>query len=295
MSGRSWLVVGLLALSLLGCSVIGPFVPGASQTPAPKADQSAPPTTSRTPGPAGLTRPDLDGRQFLSTLVTRDGKTYQLAAGTRIRISFDGGTLGASGGCNLMSGDFRLDGDVLRISVLSMTEMGCDEPRMAQDAWLAEFLGSSPVVTLDGNELLLAGSATSIQLLDREIAEPDQPLVGTTWGLTTILDGASASSLPDSAMATLLFRADGTVDVYTGCNSGAGQFTVDGDQITIDQLVQTERACPGAAGEVDQAVLRVLRAGTFSYSIDAATLTLEADGHGLQYVAAMDVQQLEAP
>ncbi len=290
MSSRAWLVVGILSLSLVGCSVVGRFAPGGAPTSDPtKTDPTSPPAAIQSPAPVGLTMHDLDGRQFLSTLVTRNGKTLQLVSGTRIRIAFDGHNIGASAGCNSMSGEYRLEAGVVKVGMLATTEMGCDEPRMTQDTWLAAFLGSNPSLTLNTNEMVLATDNTTLQLLDREIAEPDQPLVGVTWGLTTILDADVASSVPGAAMATLLFSADGTVDVYTGCNSGGGHFTVDGDQITIDQLVQTAMACPGSAGEIEQAVLRVLKAGTLTYSIDAATLTLEADGHGLQYSAAIDV------
>ena len=290
MSSRAWLVVGILSLSLVGCSVVGRFAPGGAPTPDPtKTDPTSPPATIQSPVPIGPATNSLDGRQFLSTLVTRDGKTFQLVSGTRIRITFDGNSIGASAGCNSMSGDYRLAAGVLKVGMLSTTEMGCDEPRMTQDSWLAEFLGSNPSLTLTGNELVLATADTTLQLLDREIAEPDQPLVGITWGLTTILDADVASSVPGAAMATLLFDADGRLEIYDGCNSVDARYTLDGDQMTIQTLVQTEMACPGAAGDVEQAVLRVLKAGTLTYSIDAATLTLEADGHGLQYAAAIDV------
>ena len=45
-------------------------------------------------------------------------------------------------------------------------------------------------------------------------AEPDQPLTGITWGLTSILDNDTASSVPNGVMATLLFKDDGTVQIY---------------------------------------------------------------------------------
>ena len=42
-----------------------------------------------------------------------------------------------------MGGAYTIDGDQLTTSQMFMTEMACDEPRMAQDQWLAAFLQTS--------------------------------------------------------------------------------------------------------------------------------------------------------
>src|SRR6476469_5771426 len=135
----------------------------------------------------------------------------------------------------------------------------------------------------------LANATTRIDFQDREIAEPDQPLTMITWTLSSILDGDTASSVPQGAEATLLFKDDGTVEVAFGCNAGGGQYTVNGDTITFSQIVSTKMACLGAKGEVESAVTAVIHDGDVTFSIDHATLTLQTrDGHGLQYAAAVD-------
>ncbi len=230
-------------------------------------------------GPAG---PGLDGRAFLSVAVTDGGVARPLAPGTRIRLEFSDGRVGASAGCNIMGGDYRIEGDRLRIDGGAMTEMACDPERDAQDGWLFSFLGSGPTFTLSGDDLVLASGGTTIRLLDREVAEPDLALVGPTWVVESILSGDSVSSVPADVRATLGFTADGRVLVETGCNSGGGSVAIDATTLRIADLALTKRACAGAAGQTEAAVVAVLRAELVSYQIDADLLTLVGGSSGLQ-------------
>jgi len=270
----------LVALLMTGCTAVAP---GASPTPTP-----TPPSTSPSPSPTPTPPPaaGLDGRQFLSVDVTRDGQAFALVDGTRIRLTFDGGQLGAQAGCNTMSGTFHLDGDSLVVGSMATTEMGCNPGLHAQDEWLAALLGSGPTVALTGNDLLLSGADATISLLDREVAEPDQELVGPTWTLTSIVAGDAVASVPDGVSASLRFLPDGTVEVQPGCNMGSGTYAVDGDRIAFADIALTMMACGGAAGQVEGDVLAVLGAGVLDFSIDAGNLTLQAGNGGLIFSAA---------
>ena len=272
--------LGLASLTLLlvACSQ----VPGASPTPSPSP---APlPTPSPTP-PVGLV-----GRIFLSTGVTVDGAPFALADGTRIRLVFDNGTLSASGGCNIIGGDLDIDGDVLHFSGASMTEMGCEPARMAQDDWLVTFLTSNPTYVLDGFDLKLTSGTTVITLLDREIAEPDQPLTNLTWVLASFIDGDAVSSVPAGVSSQFTFADDGTFSANFGCNSGGGSYAVEGDTITFSDVVTTKMACGGAGGQVEAAVLTVIGSeDPITFAIDAGSLTLMTGSIGLQLSAATDL------
>ena len=281
----------LVALPIAGCSVApGAGSPGtgasASASPAPAASQAASPSSpTPPPSPSGTPPAGLAGREFLSTEV----RGHELVAGTRIRLTFDNANIGAQAGCNSLFGSYSLDGDALVVNQMGSTEMGCQPELMAQDSWLADFLASRPRLTLAGNELVLASDSVSIRLLDREVAQPDQPLVGITWGLTSIISGDSVSSVPFGITPSIMFAADGRVQVETGCNAGGGHYAVDGDQVHFGAIVMTDMACRGGAGEVDQAFRSVLSADSVSYSIDADSLTLQAGDAGLQFSAAVDV------
>jgi heat shock protein HslJ len=291
---RSPLALTAVALTLVACSVIGGR-PSSSPEPSSPPTPSASPVPSSTATPTGTPEPTpsayagLDGRQFVSVLVTENGKSRVLVPGTKARLTFSDGRVGASAGCNTMSGEYQVAGGKLVVGDLATTEMGCQPNLQAQDEWLAQLLGSRPEVALDGNNLVLTSGSTEATFLDREVAEPDQPLAGITWDLTTIIEGDIASSVPTGASATLLFTKDGQVQIDFGCNSGGGKYVVNGDVIEFSQIVSTDMACLGPKGDVEKAVTAVLNADKVTFSIDADTLTLKAGNNSLQYSGAMDV------
>jgi heat shock protein HslJ len=223
----------------------------------------------------------LDGRTFLGTSVVEGGEDRPLVADTEIRLTFNEGQLGASAGCNTFGGSFRVENGALIVEGGAMTEMGCDEDRAAQDEWLFAFLGNRPRVALSDNELVLTAGETVITLLDREVAEPDLALVGPTWTVDTIISGDAASSVPAGITATITFAEDGSMNIQTGCNSGAGHYTVEGDRIELSGIQQTLIGCDDARGAVEAAVIAVLGPGTATYAIESDSLTLMMGDHGL--------------
>ncbi len=220
----------------------------------------------------------VDGREFLSTAVTDKGIERPLVTGTRIRIGFKDARLTASAGCNTMSGAYRIDAGRLIVDQLATTEMGCDQPRMDQDQWLATFLGAKPNVRLADTTLALDGATTSIALLDRTITEPDLPLLGTTWTVESVFQGDTVSNLNVERPATLVFSADGRVQLFTGCNTGAASVAIDTAKLTMrfSEIVTTKRACQDNAGEVEQSVLTALRSEILSYRIQSSILEIRA-------------------
>lgn len=232
----------------------------------------------------------LTGHVYLSMAITENGAARPLVDGTRVRISIgeaeggnrDVGALVASAGCNSISGTYRIDGGRLAFDSAGMTEIGCDPQRHAQDDWLATFLASKPTVVVQGNGLTLDSGSIAMRLLDREIAEPDLNLVGPTWTVESILQGDAAMSVPHGATATLVFKADGTVDVDAGCNRGGGTWKLEGAGLAISSLAMTKMACAGPGAQLESSVLQVLGAGTLNAQIDASLLTITGGGAGLQ-------------
>ncbi|MCZ7536625.1 MAG: META domain-containing protein [Acidimicrobiia bacterium] len=227
---------------------------------------------------------DLDGRTFLSHTVTIGGRDRPLVDGTRITLTFDGGTVGASAGCNSMSGSYDLDGDVLRLGDLATTEMGCDPERHDQDQWLAGFLADSPEVRLSEPELTLTAGDSVVALVDREVAEPDAELVGTHWTLESIIDGDAASSVPAGVDATFEISDDGTVAVVFGCNSGGGSAEITDATLVFGQMAMTKMRCEEPAMQVEGSVVAVLT-GEVAYEIDADRLSMRNGESGLDWRA----------
>jgi len=214
----------------------------------------------------------------------RGDDEIDLVEATRISVSFAAGQIGIRAGCNIMGGSYAVDGDTLVTDALAMTEMGCDQARHEQDDWISTFFGQLPAIALSGDDLVLTVDDTVMTLLDREIADPDLPLAGTTWLVDSLLSGeGGASSVPVGAVSTFRFSDDGRVDIDTGCNIGGGHYEVDEEAGTIrfSDLVFTLRACTGAGGELEGAVSQVLAAQKLEFTVEARSLRLMAGPIGL--------------
>ncbi len=268
-------LAGAVSLALLGCG---------DDTLEPASPPATSPSSS-TPAPPP---PELDGREFLSVGGPgASATTISFVEGSRLRLSFEAGAVRAHAGCNSMSGAYRVEGGRLVVTELSRTEMGCSPDLMAQDDTIAQLLTAAPSVTLDGDRLVLAHEDLGVELLDREVADPDRPLAGTRWEVTTVLEGDVASGGWADASAAVVFELEGgtgRVLVEAGCNRGSAAVTVSDDTIAFGPLALTKMLCPEPAMQLEAAVTRTLQ-GEVAFRIEAGTLTLLGDGHGLQLTA----------
>lgn len=231
-----------------------------------------------TVSPGGAQSPDqVAGRVFVGDEVT--GR--QLVAGTTLRLDFTDG-LRADAGCNQLGGDGTIADGVLVATISSMTEMGCDRPRMDQDAWVVSFLESRPAATVIGPSLTLAKEGVTVTLTDDEElkARNPIPLEGTTWELESIVRGDTASSVPGGRPPRLSLES-GEAKVFTGCNHGSAQVTIDGTTMTFEQLALTQAACQGG---LEDAVVGVLR-GPVDFEHDHDQLTLASGPDSLVFRA----------
>lgn len=224
-------------------------------------------------------RQGLEGRTFLATAAV--GRA--LVPGSQVRVSFHGGQVSASGGCNGMGGPYAVAGDRLLVRELATTEMACDPALMDQDRWLAGHLDGA-TITLAGDTLTLANDGVGLILLDREVADPDRPLIGTRWVVDGLVTGEAISSVPAGVVAALTFAA-GRVDVEAGCNRGGGAVTVTESTLTFGPIALTKMACEDGAMDVERIVSAVL-SGEVRYAIEAGTLRLDAATVGLTLRAA---------
>lgn len=241
--------------------------------------------------PGGPGSPDapttvLDGHAYLSISLDSPNPlldVFPLEPGTRIRLAFADGTININGGCNVMGGAYRIDGDRIVTDQLSMTEMACEPPRMQQDDWLSTYLAGA-TFTLDGDTLVLLNNDVRLTLLDEEVATPDQPLEGTTWVLDGITSGDVVSSVPVGVNAAIRF-AGGSVEIEAGCNTGGGTVEVTAGTITFGPIGLTKIGCGPDAMGVEDSVVAVL-SGSATYHIDAGVMTVNTGEAGLIFRAA---------
>ncbi len=230
----------------------------------------------------GVTVASLNGKSFVSTAVT--GQT--LVPGSQITMSFDNGTLRASAGCNSIGGAYTITNSILDGGEnFSSTLMGCDTALMAQDEWLAGFLGAAPSLSLDGDVLTMTAKGSTITL-SPSAEVPTRPVVGTSWTLETITDAQTASSVPTGVEPpTLRIDADGQAAIFAGCNTGSADVVVNDSTLSFGPIRLTKMTCSSDVKRVERSVLGVLD-GDVPFAIDGAQLTLTKDAQGLIYRTA---------
>lgn len=261
---RVWQTVLLLGVASIGLSLLGACGDDPGEEPRAISEQ-------------------LDGRTFVAQQLSQDGTPRPLAPGSTMTVGFADGRLSASAGCNTMSGPFAIEGTTLVAGALAMTEMACDPALMAQDQWLSRLLSSKPTVSIEGVSLTLAGGGATALLVDRAVAQAAPPIKGTTWLLTTVITGQTASTPPADVRSTLLIDGD-RLTIQGGCNRGGATVTIAGDVLQAGPLMMTKMACEPAGQALDQTLIDVLGASP-TIRVEGQNLYLDTDSISLVYVA----------
>ena len=221
---------------------------------------------------------------YVATTATVDGADHPIVPGSQIVLTVDGGRISLNSGCNQMSGDATWSDGSLSLDALAMTEMGCAEPLMAQDAWLSTVFSGTLVVDGDAAGFTLSKGGTEVSF-DPQEPVADAPLAGTPWTLTSIgtggADGA-VSSVPQGVISTFEITGE-KISLSPGCNGVGGKVVVTDTTLTASGLISTMMACEDARGDVEKQIMDIF-AGPLEYAIDGEQVTLTAaDGRFLVY------------
>ena len=235
---------------------------------------------------AGNSADDLIGRTFVSTNVTGT----QIPGGGPMVVGFpEDGRVAATAGCNRFVGGVDLSGGTVKASNPASTMMACPPEREGADAWLTALFGEEPRWSLDGNSFTLTGDDITVSLEDEKVVDPDRPLAGTEWVVTSLrtADAVITSVALESAAPTLMLSEDGTVTGNTGCNEFGGTAEIGDDVVLFEPFTMTRAACADPeATDIETHILDVL-AGETTYSIEGSSMTLTgANGtDGLEFTA----------
>ena len=230
----------------------------------------------------------IDGREFWSTSVTQGGEEVQLVEGTRIQLSFRGDEIGASAGCNSMGGTYEIDDGVLLVGSMFMTEMGCEPPRHDQDMFVADFLTASPTFELSGDTLTLSTSDVVMELLDRDVADPDEPIVGTRWTTTGFIQGDVAMSMAITGDdAWLEFPDESTMTGFDSCIHIDAPVEVGDGEIQFGEITSPDAAVTTClASDYLVAFNELFATGDATFTITGPNLTmLNGVGNGVTFSA----------
>lgn len=224
------------------------------------------------------------GRTFVSTELA--GTT--IPGGGPLVLGFtENGRVSVNAGCNSGSGTVDFANDTMTVSSLAMTLMACPGEAAQADAWLTEFLEKSPSWEISGDDLILSTDTATVTMTDRAVLDPDRPIIGTAWTVTSLIspDAVSTSTALEQSAPQLSIADNGAVTGNAGCNRVNGTADVYESTIVFGPLATTRMACPDEVAEVERAVLHVLD-GEVQAVVDSDTLRLtKPDGYGLELTA----------
>lgn len=226
----------------------------------------------------------LDGGTWVLSEGTVDGEVLTAPPGHRISLTVAGTDAGGTAACNDYGGRIERSGDQLTFGEFAATDMGCAPAVMAAEDRYLSGLERVTTVARDNDVLTLTGPDTSL-VFERQPAVEQDAIVGRTWVLEALTDGATSRPV-EGRRATLLLRANGTLTGGTGCRALSGTYAVHGDEILFPDF-GADGSCPAGLRDQDDHVVEVLGDG-FRATVDGRRLTVASDRSlGLTYVAGM--------
>lgn len=255
----------------------------AAPDPGPTTSGAPPSIAAPDPGRALAPATRLPvGRSFVATAASEGGRDRPLVA--QVSIGFEeGGTTGVSTGCNGGGGTARLRDGRLITEPFAFTAMGCPGPAEEQQEFVSAVVQGEPEVLLGGDVLVLRTAKAEIRFLDRKRADPDRPLEGTRWRVTSVFDAQDAGSVGNPPGHLIL--SGGRARFTGACRDLEGPATVTGSTVRFGALsTRASRPCDHLQQEFEAGVVRHL-AGSTQATVQAGSLRLEGPkGSGLRLV-----------
>ena len=181
---------------------------------------------------------------------------------------------GGNAGCRAFVAGYEAQGDEL--SIVSMAMMGADcttEALQQQESDYTTILGWANRFHLDGDRLELYTVRGEVLTYEALPAEGQPAMEGPTWKLLALVESRSAAGLPQPVLLpsealpgseiTAAF-AGGEVSGIAGCNQYGGSYSLNGAELAVSDLFQTEMACLEPEGIMEQEAryLEALRQAT---------------------------------
>lgn len=212
-----------------------------------------------------------------------NGKQLEPIDSHPVTIEFTDDTYGGTAACNHYGGVYSLAGSSIELGLADITEMACEPATtMELESAYIEAVDKVDEVEVEGGRLKLTGHGA--ELVFSSLAPPQtQNLLGTVWVLDGLIEGELVASTSGDR-ATLEFFSDGSFIANTGCRNLTGTFDETASGIvTTNMTVSGE--CTAELELQDSRVVTVLE-GSFRIAIEGDQLTLTIPGNeGLAYVA----------
>ena len=199
-----------------------------------------------------------------------------LVKGSSVTMSFEGGRVSGTDGCNRYTSPYSVDGAKLRIEPNgAATLMACARDLTEQATSFRAALAKATSFRVESGKLTLVSSDGAVAAV---FAAQNESLSGT-WGVTGLNNGRQGvvSVLTGSSL-TMEFAADGKVTGSAGCNRYHAASTHEGAKMSISAVAATRRMCvkPEGVMEQEQQFLNALK----------TVSTVRAEGDRLELRAA---------
>ncbi len=175
-----------------------------------------------------------------------------LVTGSVITAEFTAdGKVSGTAGCNQYSGTYQANSKKISFSPnIATTRMSCDAAVNVQESAYLKALGEAKTYAISGEQLTLFDvNQASLAVYQMQV----QNLAGTLWNAISYNNGKQAvTSVLTGTSITASFGTDGVISGSSGCNTYSGSYKVDGNRVTISQIISTQMACSQPAGVMEQ-------------------------------------------
>lgn len=219
-----------------------------TETSMPAETVTSTPLVAETPA-LGIARPTptnaspvtlatLDGSKW--TLVSYGPAENQLLPVAEATAEFDNGNeLHGTTGCNNYFTRYTMSGETLSLEGVQMTRMACSATVQPQETAFVAALNQVKSLYLAGDNLVIVYAGGELRFAPQP-PPAATPLDGTIWQLSLIETGNMAYS--PVGVVTAVF-ANGQITGLGSCNRYGGSFTLDGQNIHIQEVAITAADC----------------------------------------------------
>ena len=258
--------------------------PAPTEPPAPPLEATAtvePEQTEEvapTPEPTVDLAPQLVDKLWLLVAFGEAANPAVVEEGTVVIALFaSDGTLSGSAGCNNYTTSYELAGDQLTVaSPIASTMMYCEAGMAQETAFLTALQSAGRIAFTPEGRLEIFYDLGSITERKMVFVPGETPLVNTVWVLNSMGDPNNPTDVESGMIITAIFGEEGNLSGSSGCNNYVASYTLQDNQIEIQQPISTLRACT-LGMEQEAAYLKALESAE-TYQIKGASLEITYDG-----------------
>jgi len=217
---------------------------------------------------------------YLNNTMTLSGTSIY----AQFTVNADGasGTMSGSAGCNSYVATF---GDNMGIQTSLNAHNTCNKPAgiMEQESTYMNMLSRGFGYWQTGDQLILntgQGVLTYRSSKPAESADQTHLLVEKTWYLVSYNSSYSEAGTQEPFT---LFKTDGTLTGFSGCNSFQGAYSTNIQQITISNLSSTKAACPSSSLDAQEKAMFGILNTAKSYQVAESVMQLVGEQGVLNY------------